>query len=367
VILAEILHDIGRLYHDQCNIEIDNGAKVDRGKCSAAKALFEEALVIRRDLKRNRTAAETLMLIASLYSNLEMYDEVRCSLKEALDLTRRCLGKERPDLVDYHQRKAFICQKQACELREQVNIHKEYLLTNSMSFYHSPGSRVRVAGLQNKLEYNGLQGIVVKEDALRLVVRLDRHNDKELKLKPENAQPLIPTLAKLKEQFQKIQDLQQEQIASSKEAHCIQLKAHGVKHINNAITCRALGAAYSNTFRPIEAGEAVALLIKADRIRLRVGDEDTDTALDFSMCLQNLKAELARFDEVGVLSAMPCCWPCSSRQDDEKQMAMLFAGLQVRDGKKGSPSMSTDMMQQGLRLYGLFNVTVLTSDPVSCP
>jgi len=152
VILDEILLDMGRLYHDQCNIEIEIGAKVDRGKCSAAKALFEEALVIRRDLKRNRTAAETLMLIASLYSNLEMYDEARCSLKEALDFTRRCLGKERPDLVDYHQRMAFICQKQACELREQVNNHQEYLLRNSMSFYHSPGSRVRVAGLQNKLE-----------------------------------------------------------------------------------------------------------------------------------------------------------------------------------------------------------------------
>jgi len=48
-------------------------------------------------------------------------------------------------------------------------------------------------------------------------------------------------------------------------------------------------------------------------------------------------------------------------------MVYLFAGLQARNGKRGSPSMSSEVMQQGLRLYGLFNVTASACDAVSGP
>jgi len=48
-------------------------------------------------------------------------------------------------------------------------------------------------------------------------------------------------------------------------------------------------------------------------------------------------------------------------------MVQLFAGLQARNGKRGSPSMSSKAMQQGLRLYGLFNVTASACDAVSGP
>jgi len=46
-------------------------------------------------------------------------------------------------------------------------------------------------------------------------------------------------------------------------------------------------------------------------------------------------------------------------------MTRLFAGLQARNGKRGSPSMSFGAMQQGLRLYGLVNVTASACDAVS--
>jgi len=77
------------------------------------------------------------------------------------------------------------------------------------------------------------------------------------------------------------------------------------------------------------------------------------------------KAAQAQFNEAGVLSAMPSCLAPTSRQDDETHMAPLFAGLQARNGKKGSPSMSSEAMQQGLHLHGLFNVTASSCDAVS--
>jgi hypothetical protein len=49
-------------------------------------------------------------------------------------------------------------------------------------------------------------------------------------------------------------------------------------------------------------------------------------------------------------------------------MAQLFAGLQARNVKRGSLStsmMSSETMQQGLRVHGLFNFTASTSDVVS--
>jgi len=39
----------------------------------------------------------------------------------------------------------------------------------------------------------------------------------------------------------------------------------------------------------------------------------------------------------------------------------MFARLQARNGKRGSLSTSSEAMQQGLRLYGLSNVTVWVS------
>ena len=48
-------------------------------------------------------------------------------------------------------------------------------------------------------------------------------------------------------------------------------------------------------------------------------------------------------------------------------MAQLFAGLQARNVKRGSPSMSSEAMQQGLRLYGLLNVTASSRDAVCGP
>lgn len=67
--------------------------------------------------------------------------------------------------------------------------------------YYSPDNRVLVKGLQNNLEYNGLEGVISKiaRDS-RIYVRLDQGH-KELRLKLENVRPLIVTAEQRKEQL----------------------------------------------------------------------------------------------------------------------------------------------------------------------
>jgi len=368
--LSRILTTMGQMYisqYRQYSSQITNGAKRDMGKCTGAKALLEEALSIQRALSRHGMAAHTLTILASAHGHLEMFDEARSSLKQALDLTRRCGGEESEEVAACHQQMACICQGQVKAIVKQLSMHMEYMLTNAMRLYHSPGSRVLVQGLQKQLQYNGIEGVVVEMGALRMRVRLDTLDNMELMLKPANVCPLFPTSLKLQEQLLKLYDLAQERIASSKELHRIQIKVKGVKHVNTAIACWTLGAAYLATDKPADTGLAVSLLIQAGKILRRVGDDDTDLALSISKSLSAAQAAQARFDEGGVLSAVPHFWAPTSQHEDETLMARLFAGLQACNGKRSSPSMSSEAMQQGLRLFGLFNVTAFACDAVSGP
>jgi len=207
----------------------------------------------------------------------------------------------------------------------------------------------------------------MKMNTPRLRVCLDtlRLDNKELMHKPGNVRPLFPTTSKLQEQLLKLQDLAQERIASSKELCRIQTMMTGVKHVNAVIACHTLGAAYLVTKKRTEIGLAVSLLIQTEKIRRRISDDNRDRALSLSQNLRIAKAAQARFDEGGVLSAMPCCWAPTSRQVDQAIMAKLFAGLQARNGKRRSPNMSSEAMEHCLRPSGLFNVTVSACDSVS--
>jgi len=172
-------------------------------------------------------------------------------------------------------------------------MHMEYMLTNSIHLYHSPGSRVLVEGMQKQQQYNGVEGVVVETDVLRICVCLDMLNNKELMLKPQNVCPLFPTALKLQEQLLKMHDLTQECITSRKEVHRIQIKVKGVKHVNTAIICQTLGVAYLVMERPADTGVAVSLLIQADKIQRRVGDDNKDLALWISQILSAAQAAQA--------------------------------------------------------------------------
>jgi len=61
-----------------------------------------------------------------------------------------------------------------------------------------PGTRVRAEGLQNQAQYNGLEGVVLKQaDDSRVCMRLDQDN-KDLRLKLQNVRPLVATADKRK-------------------------------------------------------------------------------------------------------------------------------------------------------------------------
>jgi len=307
--LSHMLSAMGHMYISQYRSQVTNGAKGDKRKCTDANALLEEALSIQRAFSQDGMAADTLKNLASAHGYLEMFDEARSSLKQALDLARCCDGEESAKVAICHQEMAIICQAQVQAIIKQLYMHREYMLTNSMHLYHSPGSRMLVEGLQKQQQYNGIEGIVVEMDALRMRVRLDTLDIKKLMLKPENVCPLLPTALKLREQLMKMQDLAQERIASSKEYHRIQIKVKGVKNVNTAIACQNLGLAYLATHQASEIGLAVSLLIQADKIRRRVGADDKDRALSISKSLSAAQAAQARLD---VLSAVPCCWPTTS-------------------------------------------------------
>ena len=133
--------------------------------------------------------------------------------------------------------------------------------------------------------------------------------------------------------------------------------------MNTGVAYCNLGRVYLSTYKPAETREAVAMLTTV-RILPRYGDDDDPRLLHSSTGLKQAQAALGRFEEPGVLSAMPCWWQPTSRQEDEAEMARVFATLHRAAGSS-SRNLSSEAMEQGLRMHGLFNFTASFSDPVS--
>ena len=105
----------------------------------------------------------------------------------------------------------FLCAADA--IRNQLSVHMDDIMTDSMPRYYSLGSRVLVGGLQNQPQYKRIKGIVVKmdftrmrvtldsskraRDALHMCVCLNTHDSKEFVLMPEKMCPLFSTIPKL--------------------------------------------------------------------------------------------------------------------------------------------------------------------------
>jgi len=365
-ILSTIMFSIAEIRLLEFDSQCYNGDEGDSKKCIEAIALLKEALVIQRSLSLAGTTRTQLQLIRA-YTHVEMLDKglsacVEC-LRE-LNLNRRVHGDEiNQHVAACHQHMAVITGKKAEILRDEISAHETYFLTNTTK-------RVIVAGLQNKPLFNGRKGVImnasrgvaVDPQTGRMRVILDGSSKKELSLKPENVRPLIPTEQR-QSLFRKIRDLTHQQIASSKEFQRVQLMLRGAKHVQMAGVYHTLGQAYLQTYTPADTRTAVEMMHKATRILRRVDDGD-EHKLAVACGVSSATEALARFDEAGVLSAMPCVWLETSRQEDEGKMAKLFAGLKLRNGTSGSPTMASERMQQGLREFGLFDFHSPTSLPV---
>jgi len=375
--LALILSHQGETYNKQYERE----PGLTKEKCLLARAHGEEAVKINRALnlqadelsldlatqpqhplnqanRQDRTAAVLLVLMHT-YIHLEMFSEARRAAKECMALSISRYGDESETVSACHCSMSALCGRQALAIRKKMR------QLQSTSRY-SLGSRVLVEGLQRKLEYNGLKGAVVTSDVAgdsRICVRLDQ-GSKELRLKLENVRPLIATLEQRQEQYGQLRNLSDEAIASCKENLRIQVHVAGVKHVNTGFAYLNLGLVYSDTYKPAETREGVAMLTKAVRIMRRFFDDDDDPRLlEYSPYLKKAQAALVRFEEPGVLSALPCWWEPTSRQEDETEMASVFAALHRATGSS-SRNLSSEAMEQGLRMHGLFNFTASSSDPV---
>jgi len=315
--LALILSAQGEMYNEQ----YDREPGPDKSKCLAGRALVEEAVAINRALNsqadelaldlatqpqhplnranRQEHTGAVLLHLMRTYMGLDMFDEARGAAKEAMALRISQYGEDGEQVAHCHSSMSVLCGLQAAIIKKN--------LRQSTSRY-SLGSRVLVEGLQRKPEYNGLEGAVVSSKIagdLRICVRLDQ-DSKELRLKPENVRPLVATCEQRQEQYRQLQGLSDDQIASSKEYLRIQVHVAGVKHVNTGVAYCNLGLSYVNTCKPAEVRHAVALLTKAVRILRRFGHDDDPRLLKSATVLKQAQAALARFEEPGFLSAMPC-------------------------------------------------------------
>jgi len=374
--LASILAQQGVVYIDEYECQ---GREPDKSKCLAAQALVEEALAINRSLNtqsnelaldltdqpdhslnpahRQERTADVLLRVACTYVNLEMFDKARSAVQEALYLNKCCHGHESAKVATCHCYMATTCSHQADAIRTSM-------VAQSSSCY-SQGTRVRVEGLQNHPQHNGMAGVVIEQAGdTHVSVRL--HEDsKQLRLRLANVCPLIATADERKDMYTTIRNLSDEEIASSKEFLRIQVKTKGAKHLNTAGAHHHLGLALQRTLKPAETREAVEMLNKGSKILSRVAEDDDPRLLEFSRALETAQTALSRFTEVGVLSALPCWWPPTSRLEDEAYMSELFAEVQDGVDSSESASMSSDAMQQELRMHGIFDFSASSSDPVS--
>ena len=373
--LAVLLSSQGETYNEQYACE----RGPDMSKCFIARELVEEAVAINHALNsqavelpidlaaepqhplnqanRQRISAYTLLVLSCTYGDLEMFEEARRTVKEAMGLSMSQYGNQSEKVAHCHNRMIGVCTLQAASIKKNMR---------QTTSRYSRGSRVLVEGLQGKPEYNGLEGAVVSSKIagdLRICVRLDQ-GSKELRLKPENVRPLVATCEQRQEQYRQLQGLVDEVIAHSKEHLRIQVHVAGVKHFNTGLAYHNLGLVYLNTYKPAETREAVAMLTKAVRILRRFVHDDDPRLLTYLALLKQAHASLAQFEEPGVLSAMPCWWKPTSRQEDEAAMAGVFAALHRTTGSS-SRNVSSEAMEEGLRMRGLFNFTASSSDPVS--
>jgi len=129
--LAELLANQGEVYKQQYE---DQGSGPDKSKCHAAQALGEEALAIHRTLNaladelaldntaepqqtlkqdhRQERTASVLLLVARTYENLDIFDEARSAVREALELRSLCHGNENVKVADCYGEMGTICSLQ---------------------------------------------------------------------------------------------------------------------------------------------------------------------------------------------------------------------------------------------------------------
>jgi len=377
----------------------DNAGVTNNEHCHAAIELLQEAITLWRQISCKDKLAHALLHLATAFNDLGRFARSGDILKESLGLAPTCRD-EIIHVAACHQQIAFNCFGQAMLLRKHLYAHRMFLLSGSMTYYYLPLQTVRICGLLNQPQYNGFEAMVTHvgtdlltvclqgwryegelrnikpeniQPFLRTAAELQttfkkiqggRDEDKLIKIKPQNAKPMICTAADLQTTFAEIQQLTAAQIKSSAKSHEIQLGLTGDKHVNAAITCYTLATAYMKTYHPQDTRKALELLNKADFIRRKIGDEHVERSKVFPALIKEAEQALADFEGPDFLSPVPCCWPASSRKQDEQHIRQLFSKLQTRHNHR-TYIPYTDMLHS-LHLYGISGVAASGPNTVGC-
>jgi len=329
-------------------------------QCYAAKQKLKEAVTVWHAIAGPRMLGDTLLTLATSYTHLRMFAKAHNAQAKALQLHQALFDEKNVALHRCYELSATTCSVEAEQLKLEMYQHH-----NNMEGHPLVGRTVRVHGLQDTVHYNGLVALVISAGATRVTVRSRVLYHKcfylNLVLRPEHVQPLIATPEDLQEHFSKIQQLTKSQIKNCSDAHEVQLESHGREHMGTVATLYTLACALRQTHTRAGVAQALSLLREANATRIRLLDDNAERQRCFAVMLQDVKDDLAAFDQKGFLSAVPCCWPCTSPKRDMLTMLAVFRAIKSR---KAAATMSSATMQQSLRLYGLCNLVVSESDDV---
>ena len=138
-------HD--RVHHDR--------RVIDNSDCYATVKLLTEAIVLWRSLARHEQLGQALLYLATTFNDMAYFARADAVLEGALLLSQLSSQYSKMHIAGCHQQIAFNSLGQATRLRTELYVHRMYLLSNSMAYYHKRRHTVLVVGLKNRPEYNG--------------------------------------------------------------------------------------------------------------------------------------------------------------------------------------------------------------------
>jgi len=334
-------------------------------KCYTAKQKLREAATIWHAIAGPRMHMNTLLSLAASYTHLRMFAKAHAAQAKALQLHRVFFDGNSAALHRCYELSATTCSKEAEQLISEVYQHHNDMGLVTKTCYSLIGRTVRVGGLRKTVHYNGLVVYVLSAGPTHVTVRTRvlYHGSRYLNLvlRPEHVHPLIATPEAFLEHLGKIKQLTKSHIKNCSDAHRVQLKIHGGDHMGTVITLYSLACARRQTNTRTGVAKALSLMREANTLRIRLLDDNAQRQRCFPLILQDLKDDLAAFDKEGVLSAMPCCWPCTSPIRDMNMMLGVFRAIKIR---QATDTISSATMQQRLRLYGICSLELSESNDI---
>jgi len=110
--------------------------------------VYQDALDEVRGEIAHASSPHLVKILASAHSHLNMFDEACSTLKEALDLSRRCDDKKSTEVASRYEGMAIMCQEQAraiiAKVDSDMHIHVDQL-DGSPSFARQQGAGARAA------------------------------------------------------------------------------------------------------------------------------------------------------------------------------------------------------------------------------